>query len=310
MLKNIRKWSLFKKAAQEDVSIPNREGHKTGNDSKDAFAEILLTEKLLQRIGFKRGCWETQVLAREICLIDRIAAEYDFDSWYNSDKARHALRAQVARELSLERVPLNDDDIKIGFGGCKPRTEPKSDRKAIIILGLPASGKSTVAQKMSDAMGAYIIDSDFAKRKFPEIAFPNGAGWTHEESNRVVFKEDGGPLAACLGFGYNMIIPKIGSSPDSILELRNYLESMHYDVSLSLVWLEPHKAMKRAISRYQNTKRYVPMTVIESYGSKPFDVYQKLIAEHKWESYVHLNSDVNHGLPCEVVSKSDGCPWW
>ncbi|EPT8452277.1 zeta toxin family protein [Vibrio fluvialis] len=311
MFNPIKKWPFFKKAAVHDSTAVDILPEQVAiSDNRDAFTEILLTEKLLQRIGFAKNCWQTQVLAREICLIDRIADEYDFDSWYQSDRARHALRAQVARELSLESIPLNDDDIRIGNGGCKPRSEPRSERKAIIILGLPASGKSTVAQQMSDAMGAFIIDSDFAKRKFPEIAFPNGAGWTHEESNRVVFREDGGPLAACLGFGHNMIIPKIGSSAKGIIELKQYLESMQYDVSLALVWLEPQKAMKRAVHRYQETKRYIPMAVLEGYGSKPLDVFNKLIAEHHWESFIHLSSDVDKGCPCEVISKSEGSLWW
>ncbi|EJV5950642.1 zeta toxin family protein [Vibrio alginolyticus] len=309
-------WQVFqKKESQESsASVVLEQGRIDTVDNaeydSDAFDEILVMEKLLKKVGFKNGCWETQVLAREICLIDRIAAGYDFNAWYESDKARHALRAQIARELVTQKIPENDDDIRIGLGGCVPRVDKRSDRQAIIILGLPASGKSGVAQKMSDNMGAHIIDSDFAKRKFPEIAFPNGAGWTHEESNNVVFNSEGGPLAACLGFGYNMIIPKIGSEYETILELKEFLESMKYKVSLGLVWLAPEKALLRAINRYKDTKRYIPMSVIEKYEDKPLKVYKKLVTEQKWESYLHLSSDVDKGMPCEVVNISSDCEWW
>ncbi|MBY8115149.1 zeta toxin family protein [Vibrio fluvialis] len=277
---------------------------------KDPFGEILAMESMLESLGYKKGCWETKVLAREMCLIEKIADKYDFESWYSSDKVRHSMRAQIARELSLEAIPHNDDEIRIGFGGCRPRSTPQTDRKALLLLGLPASGKSSVAQSMSDTAGAFIIDSDFAKRKFPEIAFPNGAGWTHTESNRVVFKEEGGPYAACQGYGYNMIIPKIGHEAESILKLKNELEERHYDVSLGLVWLDPNKALKRAISRYQSSKRYIPLAVIEGYESKPLKVFQELIKNHEWESHVHLSSDVKKGEKYILKSQSGNCIWW
>ncbi|WP_415720306.1 zeta toxin family protein [Photobacterium ganghwense] len=254
--------------------------------------------------------WQTKVLAREMCLVEKVAENYDFHSWYESDKARHSMRAQIARELSTQEIPHNDDEIRMGLGGCKPRVEALTERQAIILLGLPASGKSSVAQKMSDKAGAYIIDSDFAKRKFPEIAFPNGAGWTHEESNKVVFKEEGGPLAACLGYGYNMIIPKIGADASSILELKEELEDCHYKVSLGLVWLDPKKALKRAICRYQESKRYIPLAVLEGYEDKPLKVFETLISEYEWESYVHLSSDVPKGENYLKISNDGNCIWW
>lgn len=309
-------WQVFQKKESQDSSssvVLDQEGTDSidkADYESDAFDEILVMEDLLKKVGFDKACWETQVLAREICLIDRIAADYDFKAWYASDKARHALRAQIARELVTMRIPENDDDIRIGHGGCMPRVDVRSERKAIIILGLPASGKSGVAQKMSDIMGAHIIDSDFAKRKFPEIAFPNGADWTHEESNEVVFHSEGGPLAACLGFGHNMIIPKIGSDYRTILDLKKFLETMRYNVSLGLVWLAPEKALLRAVNRYKATKRYIPMSVIEKHEDKPLKVYKKLVSEQKWESYLHLSSDVDKGRPCEVVNISSECEWW
>lgn len=295
---------MRKKALNEPLNSQNT------TYGKDSFGEILAMESLLVDIGYAKDDWATKVLAREICLIEKVANNYDFDAWYQSDQVRHSLRAQIARELSLESIPEDDDDIAMGVGGCKPRVEPRSERKALLLLGLPASGKSSVAQSMSDRAGAYIIDSDFAKRKFPEIAFPNGAGWTHEESNKVVFKEEGGPMAACQGYGYNMIIPKIGADAESILELKKDLEERHYTVSLGLVWLDPKKALHRAVSRYQDTKRYIPMAVIEGYEDKPLKVFEKLVKEHHWESYVHLSSDVNKGETYDEISKQGNCIWF
>lgn len=305
MFKVIKK-ILQKKSVEQVISRTTETDQMKAE--RDVFAEILATESLLKKLGYPRE-WEMQVLAREMCLIDAIAEHDVFDNWVQGDKSRIPMRAQIARELVSQVVPVDDDHIKIGNGGCKPRVPVQSDRKAIILLGLPASGKSTVAQKMSEKMGAFIVDSDFAKRKFPEIAFPNGAAWTHAESNDVVFKDPAGPYSACLGLGHNMIIPKIGSSPKSILELKDYLESLQFSVSLGLVWLEPKKAMQRAIGRYQSSKRYIPLHVIEGYGDKPIYVFNELIEKHKWDGYVHLSSDVNKGDEYPVMKQSKNCIW-
>ena len=52
---------------------------------------------------------------------------------------------------------------------------------------LPASGKSTIANSIADLYGAYIIDSDFAKRKIPEFGHEFGASIVHEESSIITF---------------------------------------------------------------------------------------------------------------------------
>ena len=308
MLKKI--WRVITKEKSALEHEANTASVTNSQRSKESFGEILAMESLLTKLGYKKDCWQTKVLAREMCLIEKVADKYDFESWYESDKVRHSMRAQIANELALQTIPENDDDIKIGFGGCVPRVEPKTDRKALLLLGLPASGKSSAAQLMSDLAGAFIIDSDFAKRKFPEIAFPNGAGWTHSESNKVVFKHEGGPYAACQGYGYNMIIPKIGSEAGSILDLKRDLEERHYTVSLGLVWLDPKKALKRAIGRYQQTKRYIPLAVIEGYEDKPLKVFEELAMNHDWESTVHLSSDVKKGERYDLKSTSGNCIWW
>ena len=68
-----------------------------------------------------------------------------------------------------------------------PNTALKKDKQAFYVIGLPASGKSEVAGLLSDNYGAIILDSDYAKRKFPEYQAECGATIVHEESSMVVF---------------------------------------------------------------------------------------------------------------------------
>ncbi|OAJ95216.1 zeta toxin family protein [Vibrio bivalvicida] len=272
--------------------------------------EDLLTEYEVENDEHKR-----MVLAREIALIEHLQQNFNYKGVIGGDGQRQYIQQKILDELFMMTIPKNDDDIRIGYGGGKPRNRIRKNKKAMILLGLPASGKSTVAQVMSDMQGAYIVDSDFAKRKFPELAFPNGAGWTHDESDDLVHGGDGSydcVLVRCLIDDVNMVIPKVGANADSIREVYQILKSYGYDISLGLVWLEPKEALKRAIKRYQKSKRYVPISKIiqDENETSPKEVFELLVNELDLESHVYLCSEVDYGEPCDIIEMTDDCIWW
>ncbi|MFA0233575.1 zeta toxin family protein [Vibrio sp. 10N.222.55.C7] len=276
------------------------------------YADIEMFEDLLLEYEVEDDEHKRMVLAREIALIEHLQQSFDYNGVIGGDGQRQYIQQKILEELYSMTVPKDDDDIRIGYGGSKPRNRVRKNKKAIILLGLPASGKSTVAQVMSDMQGAYIVDSDFAKRKFPELAFPNGAGWTHDESDDLVHGNDDCVLVRCLMNDVNMVIPKVGSNPDSIRRVYDTLSTFDYDISLGLVWLEPKEALKRAIKRYQKSKRYVPISKIIQGESEtsPKEVFELLVNELKLESHVHLSSEVDYGEPCGINALSEDCIWW
>ncbi|HCE1956162.1 TPA: zeta toxin family protein [Vibrio parahaemolyticus] len=293
-----------------DESVKKSNAEILKQVQNDFYDEILVLDEMLEENGVEQDEHKRMVLAREIALIEHLQLNFDFKGLVGGDGDRQYLQKQILDELVSMTIPKNDDDIRIGFGGSKPRNRIRRNKKAIILLGLPASGKSTVAQVMSDMQGAYIIDSDFAKRKFPELAFPNGASWTHDESDDLVHGNDDCVLVRCIKDDANMVIPKVGAKADSIRLVYKTLRSYDYDVSLGLVWLEPHKALQRAIKRYQSSKRYVPIFKIIKDDNAPKEVFEQLIKELDLESYVHLSSDVDLGEPCVIKDMSKDCIWW
>lgn len=62
------------------------------------------------------------------------------------------------------------------YSGDGPDGKPRYDnpvrrgKQLHLLLGLPASGKSTIADKISEATGARILDSDMAKEMIPEYS--------------------------------------------------------------------------------------------------------------------------------------------
>jgi Zeta toxin len=218
---------------------------------------------------------------------------------YRNDDTRRDLRITIIEEL-ISRIRLdNDDHITLGNGGAMPRPETSAEKdkieyfinrenKAFLIIGLPASGKSTVSNKIADKEGAIILDSDYAKRKLPEFnSLSFGATLVHEEASDIIFGSKNNInkdslFDYCVEQGMNVVIPKIGSKLSSIKDLIKTLNNLNYEVHLKLVKADKDKACKRALKRFVESKRYVPLSLIyDDYGNLPTGNYEQLELEPK-----------------------------
>lgn len=208
---------------------------------------------------------DAELLARNAGCTQRESVRRMSD--YRSDDARERLHAKIVQELvELNRLP-NDEDIKLGSGGAKPLTNPKFERQAYLITGLPASGKSTIAAKVCDYYGAYLIDPDFAKRKIPEFDKSiAGASRVHRESMQISLGNADASLpnllAACLGMEANIVRPLIGNEKQKLDLFGKMLKDRGYAVHLCLVDLDRKNATGRALKRYLETERYVSLPYI------------------------------------------------
>lgn len=228
----------------------------------------------------------------------------DFE--WRDNKSRKALRERIVKELyTLKRLD-NDDDIALGTGGSAPQCAPKQEKKAIYVIGPPASGKSTISSILADIYGAYIVDSDYAKRKLPEYTNQIGsASLVHEESSHIVFDTTGDSLISrCFQQGNNIVVPKIGDDIEGILKFAKLLKSINYDVYLVSIDLDRQKATKRAYNRYISTKRYVPLSLIfDRYGNQPTLNYFKIKQLHSslFSGFAQISTDVPYDMPATTV---------
>ena len=233
------------------------------------------------------------------------------DHKYRDDFDRKELRELIVKELLT--IPRNeeDEDIKLGNGGALPLNGiVKSEYKAYIVIGPPASGKSSISNLISDYIGAVILDSDYAKRKLPEFSQDNGASLVHEESAALIF----GDIRVsdqftelykiCVSMGYNIIIPKIGHDVNSIQKLREKISSDGYELHLVLVSLDRKKATLRALIRFLETGRYVPLSLIfDGYSNDPVLTYYRLRKENTFKSFLKISTDVNKGDKPIIIDK-------
>ncbi len=226
------------------------------------------------------------------------------DFKYRDEKTRKNLRNQIVDELfNIKRV-VDDDKITLANGGAKPLSDVKFDKIAFYVIGPPAAGKSSIASKIADKFGCYILDSDYAKRKLPEYTNQIGAAsLVHEESDVLVFGEDG-LMDLCVHDGANLVIPKIGHNSSSIIRFCSGLKNAGYKVFLVSVDLNRQKATQRAYKRFAETNRYVPLSLIfDGYGNEPTLNYFKLKQKNMecFDGYCQISTDVPKGHPFEVV---------
>lgn len=230
---------------------------------------------------------------------------------------RWQLRSQIVQELITLKREADDDKIKLGAGGALPNNLLKNENQAVIVIGLPASGKSSVSNKISEEFGAIILDSDFAKRKFPEFYnYEFGASLVHEESDAIVFacNQSNKPndfetlFEKSVKNRTNIVIPKIGHNAKSIKTFAELLKNhFQYDVHLILINLDRKDATLRAVERYRSSKRYVPLGLIfDGYSNDPILTYYILKCKEKslFSSFGEISTHVKPSVCTDLENNS------
>lgn len=209
-------------------------------------------------------------------------------SYKNKVAKRWELRKRIVKELFTMQRQENDDKIKLGNGGARSRTIQKNGQ-AYIVIGLPASGKSGIANIIANKTGSIILDSDFAKRKLPEYkTTPAGASLVHTESDYLIYginndvkdrPDDFISLSElCTNEKINIVIPKIGQDHQKILTLAKFYKDLFgYEVHLVSICLDRMEATRRAVNRFKKSSRYVPLSLIfDGFSNEPLLNYYRL----------------------------------
>lgn len=168
------------------------------------------------------------------------------------------------------------------------------NKQAYLVIGLPASGKSSMANPLRDNTGSLIVDSDDAKERLPEFIESNGrrADQVHLESQMIAEKV----LEKAIENGDNLVLPIVGKSEKSIMSKYDRLAAAGYDVHLRLVDLPIEKTIQRAVSRYRETGRLVPIDYITNeVGYKPVQNYVIMEEKGLFKSYEAYSTDVKYG---------------
>lgn len=146
----------------------------------------------------------------------------------------------------------------------------RQEKKALVIIGLPAGGKSSVfANPLSNQYGARIIDSDVVKPWLEGFDDGNGAGYVQDASSDVAERA----LDIAVKNGDNIILPRIGGK--SVVVLSAALRLAGYDVKLYYNDVKTTTSVNRATSRFAETGRYLSLDYLTSKDGVPSDNFSK-----------------------------------
>jgi predicted ABC-type ATPase len=215
---------------------------------------------------------------------------------------RNKLRAEIKQQL------LNigsADSTGTAFAG-----EIRKERRAHIVIGLSASGKSTVVSNpLSYEHKSRIIDSDMAKEMLPEYDNGFGASIVHKESKEISNQV----LCESIDKGDNIIVPIIGSSANKVQELHKQLKDAGYSVCLHLNEVTTEEAIRRCALRFAYTGRFIPIKVLKDYGNKPSEIYEQL--KTQFDGYAKYDNNGKEKILIEhyenaTASKASKQGWW
>ncbi len=171
------------------------------------------------------------------------------------------------------------------------------EKKATVLLGPPASGKSTYAEKYATARHAALIDSDEAKRVIPEFNRGIGASAVHEESAIMAHEVQ----AKLMSEGSNIVIPKVGHNADGIHSLIETLKANGYSVDLVGIKTSYDNAFRRMIGRFASTGRLIDPAYVRAVGEKPTDTYRTLKEQGVADRYAEIDNNGKRGEAPQIL---------
>ncbi|MCR4591269.1 MAG: zeta toxin family protein [Lachnospiraceae bacterium] len=193
---------------------------------------------------------------------------------------RKKLREDVLEEfLNIGSARTDSTDPDTGRAHYVYDGSVNKDYEMELVLGLPASGKSTrVTDPDSEEMGAFILDCDVIKELIPEFQESHGgaADAVHMES-MAIMEEAIKSFTEGDMKGTNVILPLVASDFDYLMN--TYIkpfEDAGYNVRAKFVPCEENVSMARNVARELETGRIINSKVVFSFGSKPEEVYNKL----------------------------------
>ena len=278
-----------------DVEARPREGFLDDNEARQDLKRVI--EEGADEVTIDNHPAVTQAIENSKAIPEtHLRDDYLSEAWeegrvYNFDgkevKGTEDAVLELA-EIRAKEMPYRDD-------GLEPPMDPdfgltthvKQEKKAVIILGPPAAGKSGIANPIARKIGAAIVDPDDAKKVIPEFGDGIGANAVHEESSELAARV----LRHLTNNGDNVVLPKVGSKAESIRTTIKDLKEKGYEVDLVDMSVKYKIARDRMFLRFVNTGRLIDPGYVRSVGEKPGKVFDELQSENIADGYTRIDNN-------------------
>ena len=225
--------NLRKRGDERMVEILDRESKKTTAESATATTTT-------ESAGTSSPAAKPLSLERKLQLAEAIA-NHSKPTINDNSPGRIALREKIAEEFVTKEAA-------------------KKNHEAVIVIGLPASGKSRIADRLAKENGAIILDNDMIKKELPGYSNGWGAHAVHEESAHIL--EDR-IMPKVLARGDDIVLPCLGKTLDNLKARIDLLKENGYTVTVVKVNIPVEVAKQRLLDRFDKTNRYVSPVGIE-----------------------------------------------
>lgn len=206
-------------------------------------------------------------------------------------------RKEIQKKALIKMISMGSAEVteagEISYTG-----EVRQEGRLDIIIGLPASGKSTaIINDVSAEFGSKLIDSDEAKKLLPEYDRGYGTQAVHKESQLI----ERNTFKVGLMHNNNIIIPKVGSiAEDLVKEYIQPAKDQNYQVYIHFVDLPKEKAFGRLLNRLIEDNRFIEPRIYERYvtkeeGNKIEKSYETLKQSNLIDGYSKWDNDVQRG---------------
>jgi predicted ABC-type ATPase len=201
------------------------------------------------------------------------------------------------REAGLYSSKAHLENTSIAKSFLNPKAVAKEGEApiAIILLGKPGSGKTTVVRSMGNTVPTTMINSDDIKEKIPG----------YKANARQIVHERGCDIArnylapAAIAARHNITFD-MTDNQERVLKMAAELKSKGYKIGVIHVDVDNATSAERVYSRFQHSGVYVPVHVALSYGEKPEKSYQALKSSglvDQWRKY----DNSGHGVPPKQI---------
>lgn len=215
-------------------------------------------------------------------------------------KDREGIQNGVYNRLQKSGSAVTDDSGHVSLTG-----EIRREKRLDIVIGLPASGKSSaLVEPISEMYHSRIIDSDEAKKLLPEYNDGWGAGIVHKESQLISDRQ----FKAAVRKGENITYPRVGGDCDELTDIIAAVKKQGYSVYIHFNELDRNKALGRMINRFLETGRYIKPELVTKYGNGISATYETLKNRSELvDGFSKWNNDVPLGCRPKLIEYSGSC---
>ena len=228
---------------------------------------------------------------------------YNTEAWHNSRVYKIDDQDVISTSEAMARFELDAEQLAFKELGIDPQPVLRN-KELTIVLGPPASGKSTIANELAIANKSAILDSDEIKKALPEYEGGIGAAATHEESSDLAKILQ----SLMIEQGTNIVLPKVGHTASSIRKVISLYKDKGYKVRIVNMDVTPENAFQRMIRRFVSSGRIIPPVYLDRVGSNPSATYRTLKQEGVADGYAEIDNNGGFNDPKEIKDISGDNP--